>query len=136
MRFSLICCAILAATAATASAGGVHDCGSLSVGPGALRHGSTQGAVCFLQAYPKCRPTSYTLASFGVDTIGTDVFRLQTTSNGCRVEVTGTFRVVPQRPHTTLRAVCLRVSRSPSDIVATGCIGTGSTKTISLTGRH
>jgi hypothetical protein len=134
MRLALICCAILAATAATASAGVVHDCGSLSVGPGALRHGPTNGAACFLAAYPKCRPTSYTLSSFGVDTIATDLFRLEATSSSCQVQVTGTFRVVPQRPHTTLRTFCLRVSRTANDIVATGC--TGAVKTISLTGRH
>ncbi len=132
----LISCMLAVFGAASAGAGVVHDCGALSVGPGSLRRGSTHGAVCFFLAYPKCRPTSYTLSRFGVDTVATDVFQLQATSTGCHVTVTGTFRVVPQHPHTTLRAVCLALRRTSSDIVATGCIRAGSTRTISLTGRH
>jgi hypothetical protein len=131
----LLCCAVAAFGAASAGAA-TRDCGSLSVGPGALRHGSTSGAACLLAAFRTCTPAGYTLSNFGVDTIASDVFRIQATSGRCQIQVTGTFRVVPQRPHTTLRGVCLALKRTATDIVATGCRGTGATATISLTGRH
>jgi hypothetical protein len=111
-----------------------RSCGTYSIGPGAVRHGSPAGATCLLSAYRSCRPATYTLASFGVDTESTAVFRIVRFGPACRVAVDATFRVVPQTPH-RFHATCRRVRRVAGDIEATGCTG-GLPPTISLTGSH
>jgi len=119
------------------SAGKTVNCGTLSVGPGALVHGSKAGANCLLRAYQQhCRSAVYRLSRFGVDTISVAQFRVVSRSSRCEIAVTTTFRVVPQLPHPTGHGYCSVIGRRGSDIVVTGCTGTGLTSVISLTGRR
>jgi hypothetical protein len=95
--------------AASVSAIAIH-CAAKSVGPGSLQRGGSAGAVCLLNAYRNgCKPADYTLSAFGVDTIHSRMFRTQATSGGCQLVVTESFRVVPQKPHTTAHYTCLRL---------------------------
>jgi hypothetical protein len=135
MKLALFGSALLAAVAAGAAHGAVpRSCGTLSIGPGSLHRGSATAPACLLQAYRSCRPATFTLSSFGVDTIAKDVFRIVRSGTTCRVGVLASFEVVPQQPHLA-HATCRRVQRLAGDIVATGCTG-NLPATISLTGRH
>jgi len=104
------------------------QCQARSVGPGSLRRGGTAGADCMLAAYrDHCRSAGYTLSSFGVDTVRTEVFRLV----GCTVYVTETFRVVPQQPRVLRRFTCKRIRKTTGgDVVADTCTPAA---TVSLT---
>jgi hypothetical protein len=135
MKLALLCSALLAAlVAGTGHASAPRSCGTLSIGPGSLKRGSAAGPACLLQAYRSCRPATFTLSSFGVDTIAKDVFRVVRTPGSCRVTVAGSLEVVPQQPH-LFHATCQRIQRVANDIVATGCTGK-LPATVSLTGRH
>jgi hypothetical protein len=136
MRATLIVL-IAFATLAAASPGGasrLQVCQARSVGPGSLVRGTTAGAECLLRAYRNgCAPATYELSSFGVDTIATLRFQLVRRSSGCTINVTRSFRVVPQKPHVTAAGHCKALRRTATDIVATRCIGTGLSATTSLT---
>jgi hypothetical protein len=133
---ALATCATLTVGAAVGAAKPVN-CGSISVGPGALVHGSTSGANCLLRSYQQhCLTATYKLSRFGVDTISISQFRVVTRTGRCQIAVTTSFRVVPQRPHTTGHGYCRTIGRRNGDIVVGGCTGTGLQATISLTGRR
>jgi hypothetical protein len=134
MKLALLCCAVLAAVAVGAAPAAPRSCGVLSIGPGSLHRGDPTAPACLLQAYRNCRPASFTLSSFGVDTIAKDTFRIVRNGTTCGVAVLASFEVVPQQPHHS-HATCRRVQRLAGDIVASGCTGT-LPATISLTGRH
>lgn len=112
------------------------NCESLAVGPGALVHGSKAGASCLLRAFQQCRPASYRLSRFGIDTIAVDQFSVVSYQGLCRISVTMTFRVVPQRPHAIGHGSCRTLARRASDIVASRCTGPGLPTSLSLTGRR
>jgi hypothetical protein len=133
-RALLAAVVLLAAVAAGTARGSARSCGTLSVGPGALRHGSSNGPTCLLRAYRSCTAATFTLSTFGVDTIARDVFRVTRTGVICRLAVDASFEVIPESPH-RFHATCRRVRRLVGDIVATGCTG-ALPATISLTGRH
>jgi hypothetical protein len=134
MKLALLAAALLAGVVvATAPAATPRNCGTYSVGPGSLRHGNASGAGCLLRAYRTCHAATFTLSSFGVDTIARDVFHVVRASVICRVDVTASLEVVPQSPH-RFSGTCRRVRRAAGDIVAGGCTG-GLPATISLTGR-
>src|SRR5579862_7080504 len=139
-RHSLWHVVALASVLVAVAAGAAHaqpaltSCPPRSVGPGALVHGGRTGALCFLHAYRQgCLAAQYELSSFGVDTIATVRFGLQRRNGSCSIAVTGTFRVVPQKPHVTSDGRCMKLRTTANDIVATGCSGKGLTTTISLT---
>ena len=95
---------------------------------------ATAGAECLLRAYRHgCAPAIYELSSFGVDTIATLRFQLVRRSGSCGVAVTRSFHIVPQKPRVTASGRCKTLRRTATDIVATGCSGSGLTPTISLT---
>jgi hypothetical protein len=125
---------VLAAVAAGSAHAASKSCGTLSVRAGSVYQGATGGPACMLAAFQACKAATFTLSDYGVDTIATDTFTVAKGSAGCRVGVVGTFRVVPQAPH-TLSASCRALKRAGSDVVATGCTGSLGTP-ISLTGRH
>ncbi|SRR5581483_4959969 len=132
MKLVLCCLVVLLALAAATAQAATRDCGTLSVRSGSVYQGARNGPTCFLAAFERCRAATFTLSVFGLDTVATDVFRV-VARGACRVEVAGTFHVVPQKPH-SLSAVCRAVRRSGADVVAVGC--TGSLQgPISLTGR-
>jgi len=128
---ALTAAALLAAGAAAA---GPLDCGARSVGPGSLHRGGTSGAACLLRAFEQsCRAADYRLSLFGVDTVSSEDFRVVFRGGRCGVEVTTSFRVVPQQPHVTGTRRCARVRRIASgDIVADRCTG-GPPAAVSLT---
>jgi hypothetical protein len=135
MKTTLLCLVLLSALAAGSAHAATRSCGMLAVGPGALRHGSAGGPACLLRAYRSCSAATFTLSSFGVDTVAMDVFRIARASGGCRVDVSASFRVVPQ--HARLQSgLCRAVRRVAGDVVAVGCSGGLPAPTISLTGRH
>ena len=81
-----------------------------------------------------CTPAEYELSSFGVDTVATLRFQLVRRSGACAIDVTRSFRVVPQKPHTTAVGRCTSLRRTAAaDIVAAGCRGKGIKATTSLT---
>jgi hypothetical protein len=89
-----------------------------------------------LRAYRHdCLDAAYRLSRFGVDTVAVEDFHVARRSGRCAVAVTGTFRVVPQPPHSTAGGFCRSLRRRGTDVVAGGCTGTGLPTTISLTGR-
>lgn len=136
MRAALIVLVAFAALAVASPGGaaGPQVCRARSVGPGSLVRGTTAGANCLLRAYRNgCTPATYELSSFGVDTIATLRFQLVHGSRGCTIDVTRSFRVVPQKPHVTAVGHCKALRRTAADIVTTGCRGTGLSATISLT---
>ena len=107
----------------------VLSCGTHSAGATALKSPPT-GATCMLRAYRNhCTPATYELAVMGVDTIDRRSFRIA----NCHVLVSESFRVVPQPPQSTIHAVCARLQKTPTDIVATGCTGIHVARTVSLT---
>jgi hypothetical protein len=88
-----------------------------------------------LHAYQSnCRPAVYSISRFGVDTIARDTFRLVQAQGHCRINVTATFRVVPQDPHAVGSGQCSTLVRLGTDIVARRCTGKGLPASISLTG--
>jgi hypothetical protein len=124
---------LAAARAAPATA---VDCGLRSVGPGALVRSVGPGPSCLLRAFEqRCRPASYRLSSFGVDTIGTDTFRTVRRAGACEVAVTIMFHLVPQPPKRTGSGYCRTLRRRGIDVVAGGCTGTGLPASLSLSGR-
>ena len=87
-----------------------------------------------LHAYrTDCTPATYELSYFGVDTVATLRFQLVRRSGSCAVDVTRSFHVVPQKPRVTAVGRCKTLRRTATDIVATGCSGTGLAPTTSLT---
>ena len=78
----------------------------------------------------------YELSIFGVDTIARDEFRLVMLDGACRVKVTASFTVVPQRPRPQGSGECRWVAMRGSDVIAGGCTGSGLPSTISLTGKR
>ena len=135
-RLSLATAAALMAVAllaAGATAGKTLNCGVRSIGPGSLLRGGTSGAACLLRAFQQsCKAADYRLSLFGVDTVNTEDFRVGLRGGRCGVDVTTSFRVVPQQPHVTSTRHCAIVRRSGGDIVAGRCNG-GPPATVSLT---
>jgi hypothetical protein len=111
------------------------SCGTSSIGPGAIVHPSRAGgARCFLAAYrDNCRPATFQLSMFGVDTVATRDFRVVRSAAGCRVSVTTSFRVVPQPAHVTGTGTCRRLRSIGTNVVADACTGRGVPARISLT---
>jgi hypothetical protein len=143
MRSFLLTSFVLAAAAgalavtAGASTPSILNCGSLTEGPTALAPRSGGGAACLLHAYrQQCRPAVYKLSAFGIDTIARDDFRLVTSSGRCRVRVTTSFTVVPQKPHPQGSGECSTLATRGTDVVASGCVGTGLPSSFSLTGKR
>ena len=130
--------ALLAALALPSTAGATRpSCGSLTVsGTGTVTARSGAGAPCFLAAFRNCTPASYEVSQFGVDTITRTSFGILQRSGRCEVTVGTSLRVVPQKPHLSGGGECTGLARRGTDIVATGCRGTGLGSTVSLTGRH
>jgi hypothetical protein len=115
--------AALVAPRAGRAAPAIENCGSLSLGPGGVERGGTSGARCLLHAYQQhCRPAVYVLALFGVDTIATDRFRLARDNGRCRIDVTISFRVVPQ-PARQHAGVCRTLALKSAHVVAGRCSG-------------
>ncbi len=114
------------------------DCGSLSTGPTTLSPAKRAGAECLLRAYRlHCRPAVYELSSFGIDTIARDSFRLADGNNGrCSIKVATSFTVVPRKPRPEGSGECSKLDARGTDIVASGCVGTGLPTSFSLTGKH
>ena len=112
--------ALIASLAAAASP---QQCAARTIGPGSLHKGGTAGATCMLAAYRAgCRPATYTLSSYGVDTIAVETFTTRPLSGGrCGVVVARTFRVVPQQPHVLSRRTCTRLRRTSTGVVADRC---------------
>jgi hypothetical protein len=107
----------------------VLSCGTHSAGPTALK-APPIGAVCMLRGFRNhCTPATYELDVMGVDTIDRRRFRIE----NCHVLVSETLRVVPQPPQATIHAVCAKLQKTPTDIVATGCTGIHVQRTFSLT---
>jgi len=125
--------AVAGPTSASRSASATRTCPARSIGPGALIRGNRTGAACMLHAYRHgCLPADYELSSFGVDTVATVRFRLFRRGGACAIDVTRSFRVVPQEPRVSATARCKAIRQTAAGIVATGCSGTGFAKTVSL----
>jgi len=112
------------------------QCQARSVGPGSLRRGGTEGAACMLAAYRRdCGAAAYTLSSFGVDTVRTVTFRMRRGAGTCAVQVTDSFRVVPQPPRVLRRLVCRRLRRTATgDVVTDRCTPAASVSLTTLGG--
>ncbi len=135
LRTLLIAPLALAAALAmlTTARAATRVCAPRSTGPGALVRGSTTGAECMLHAFQNgCAASTYTLSSFGVDTIATLEFTLARRNGACSISVTRTFHVVPQKPRVTGSGRCTAIRRGPAGIAATGCKGGGLSQTTSL----
>ncbi|SRR5579871_228961 len=119
---AVLCLAVLAAAAVAAGSAGAatRNCGTLSLGPGALERGNAAGPTCLLRAYRACAAATFTVSRHGVDTVETDTFAVARTSAGCRVPATVSFRVVPQQPRVS-HTRCNAVKRRGTDVVAVGC---------------
>ena len=141
MRRTMALIATIAASASVAQAhatlaGTIRSCGSLTVGPTALKTGgSGPGAPCMLVDFAQCVPATYSLSSFGVDTIRRSIFTIVARTGACSVSVTQTFRVVPRQARPTAEGRCTSIVRFRGDIVAKGCRGAGLAVTMSLEGR-
>lgn len=108
----------------------VINCGTTSVGPGSVRQSSGGGPRCLVAAYRGgCRPATFRLSRFGVDTVATTSFRVVSRNGRCVVAVTETFHVVPQPAHVTGQGFCTALRAT----AATSCTGRGLSRTISLT---
>jgi hypothetical protein len=93
--------------------------------------------VCLLHAYQQhCRPAAYELSIFGIDTVARDDFHLVNQNGGCRVQVTTSFTVVPQKPRPQSHGQCSNLAKRGTDVIADGCTGTGLPRSISLTGKR
>jgi hypothetical protein len=121
--------ALIASLAATASP---QHCPARTNGPGSLHRGGTAGAICMLAAFGHaCRPATYTLSAFGVDTAHVETFRTRRLAGGrCGVVVVQTFRVVPQPPHVLSHHTCTRLRKTATGVVAGRCTPAA---TVSLT---
>jgi hypothetical protein len=129
-------CLVVTVGYASGASNGVTTCANRSVGPGALTRGGTGGAQCLLRAYQNgCRPASYRLSVFGVDTATIDEFRTMREGGRCFVAVTRSFHVIPRRAHVAAQGRCAAARRGDTDIVAERCVGTNLSATISLTGK-
>ncbi len=138
MRLIVVCAGVWVACLGAAGAAGatVRSCGALTVGPTAIKTGSSgAGPACMLAAFGRCRAARYTLSSFGVDTIAATSFTIARHRGVCGVTVAVSFRVVPQQPRSTGRGTCQAIGKRAGDIVATGCRGSGLADVISLTGK-
>jgi hypothetical protein len=139
MRLALIA-SLAAALPAAAHAGAArttHSCGGLTVsaaGPVTTSNGG--GPACFLKAFTTCTPASFELSRFGVDTVARTSFGILRNGKTCEVTVKLSFQVVPQKARASGGGTCGGLVRRGTDVVATGCHGTGLTRTISLTGRR
>jgi hypothetical protein len=80
-----------------------------------------------------CQTARYSLSIFGVDTIATRGFAVLNHGGRCQVAVTISFRVVPQRPHTTGHGYCRTLELQGTDIIARACGGKGLPAAVSLT---
>jgi hypothetical protein len=134
-RIALITCAVALAASALASPGRaqvtVRSCGTLTIRAGS-KQGAINGAGCLLGAYEQhCLPATYKLSIMGVDTFQTDTFRLTRRSARCRINVTVSFQVIPQAPRLH-HGSCKTLKRRKAEVIATGCVGSGIPKTISL----
>ena len=134
-RLAILCLVIAVVLAATTTAGAsptVRNCGTLTLGPTARQHGSTSGSLCFFRAFTqRCTPATYSLMSFGVDTVAADTFALVRRGSQCRITVSISFRVVPERPQVH-RGRCTLLRREHNDVIALGCFGPEIPKTINL----
>ena len=129
--------AVLATLALPSTAGAAQSCGSLTVsGTATVTAHTGRGAPCLLAAFRTCTPASYELSQFGVDTIARTSFGIQRKNGSCEVTVGTSLRVVPQKPRPSGSGDCTGLAHRGTDIVATGCRGTGLDSTISLTGRR
>jgi hypothetical protein len=135
MRAALIAAVVVAAgLAAQAAPATSLNCGSRTLGPGALVQGRGPGPACLLRAFQqRCRPATYTLLSFGVDTGSTTTFRTVRRATGCQVAVTISFRVIPHPPKQTGTGYCRTLRRVGENVIAGRCTGTGLPATVSLT---
>ena len=125
--------AVAGGAGASRNASATRTCPARSIGPGALVRGNRTGAACMLHAYLHgCMSADYELSSFGVDTVATVRFRLLRRGGACAIDVTRSFRVVPQKPHVSAGARCKAIRQTTAGIVATGCRGAGFAKTVSL----
>jgi hypothetical protein len=128
----------VAVSASSAKAtGSARSCGSRTVGPTVIVTATQRGGPpCLLAAFRTCGPAVYELASFGVDTIARLTFTVTRSVSGCYLAVSGSFEVVPQKARPSGSGRCAAIVRRGSDIVATGCRGTGVTPVISLAGKR
>jgi len=110
----------------------------MSAGPSALPAGKgLSGAACLLHDYrQRCRAATYELSIFGIDTIARDEFRLVSVTGNCRIKVTTSFTVVPQKPRQEGSGECSSLSARGSDVIASGCVGSDLQRSFSLTGKH
>ena len=124
----------LAAHAAPAS---TLNCGSRSVGPGALIRKNGDGPTCLLRAFQlHGRPATYRLSSFGIDTVATDTFRTVRRGGVCQAAVAISFRVIPQTARLTGSGHCRALKQVGVDVVAGNCTGSGLPASVSVrTGR-
>jgi hypothetical protein len=134
-RIALIGCAAVVAALALSSYGGaqstVQKCGTLTIRAGS-KQGAVNGAGCFLSAYQqRCRVATYKLSVMGVDTFSTDTFRLVRGNTGCRISVSTSMQVFPQ-PARVHHGSCKTLTRRHGQVFATGCVGSGIPKAISL----
>jgi hypothetical protein len=135
MRRLFISCAVVIAALALPSLGGarvgVRSCGTLTIRAGG-NQGAIKGAGCLLGAYEQhCLPATYKLSIMGVDTFQTDTFRLARRQARCRITVSVSFQVIPQPPRLH-HGSCKTLKRRKAEVIATGCVGSGIPKTISL----
>src|SRR6476646_6311088 len=132
---ALICGVVLVGLRAGHTNAAVTNCGTASIGPGAVGYKSTGGgARCLLAAYlDHCRQARFRLSLFGIDTVATRDFRLVMSSGRCAVAVTLSFRVVPQPAHVTGQGTCARLRAIGRSVVAESCKGHGVPATFSLT---
>jgi hypothetical protein len=128
----------LAATAWPASGSArtaVKNCGTLTIEPAGSRTGALGGAACLYRAYQQhCLAAVYRLSTHGVDTVATDRFELVRGATGCRIAISISFQVIPQKP-SFRHGRCSALKRTRSDVLATGCRGNGIPRSISLRGR-
>ena len=132
---ALICGAVLVGFRAADTNAAVTNCGTASIGPGAVGYKTNgSGARCLLAAYvDHCRQARFRVSLFGVDTVATRDFRLVMSSGRCAVAVTLSYRVVPQPAHVTGQGTCTRLRAIGRSVVAESCKGHGVPATISLT---
>jgi hypothetical protein len=75
MKLAFVGLALAWLTAAGAGGAGVRSCGTLTVGPTAIRTGGPgAGAPCMLVAFERCEAARHSLSSFAVDTVATTSF--------------------------------------------------------------
>lgn len=113
---SVVACAGAIAAGAAGHPTTIRRCPPTSVGPGSLHRGGTIGAACLVASFRNgCRAATYTLSSFGVDTIRSETFVVSHRRTRCVVDVTDSFRVVPRPAHVAARYVCRRLRALAAD---------------------